>query len=111
MVREVVDNLVGNALKYGGEHGPVTVSRRDKGDVVRVEVRDEGPGIDASEQPRLFERWTRTESTRSSNAKGFGLGLSIVKRLVVAHGGDVGVESRLGEGATFWVTFPARLPA
>jgi signal transduction histidine kinase len=111
MVREVVDNLVGNALKYGGEHGPVTVTVRGAGDRVRIEVRDHGPGIEPAEQTRLFERWTRTESTKSSSAKGFGLGLSIVKRLVAAHGGEVGVQSRVGEGATFWVTFPAQLPA
>jgi signal transduction histidine kinase len=111
MVREVVDNLVSNAIKYGGEHGPVTITVTAEGKMVRVEVRDEGPGIDLAEQAQLFERWTRTESTKSGNAKGFGLGLSIVKRLVVAHGGDVGVESKSGAGATFWVTFPVELPA
>jgi signal transduction histidine kinase len=110
MVREVIDNLVGNAMKYGGDHGPVTVTVSPHAGRVRIEVRDEGPGIEPAEQAQLFERWTRTESTKSSNAKGFGLGLSIVKRLVVAHGGDVGVTSQPGKGATFWVTFPAELP-
>jgi two-component system OmpR family sensor kinase len=110
MVREVVDNLVGNALKYGGDRGPVTVTVRGDAGRVRLEVRDEGPGIEPAEQAQLFERWTRTESTKGSNAKGFGLGLSIVKRLVAAHGGDVGVESKPGAGATFWVSFPAGQP-
>jgi signal transduction histidine kinase len=110
MVREVVDNLVGNALKYGGVHAPVTVIVSPDADRVRIQVRDEGPGIEPAEQAALFDRWTRTESTRTSNAKGFGLGLSIVKRLVTAHGGAVGVESRPGAGATFWVTFPATPP-
>ena len=110
MVREVVDNLVGNALKYGGERGPVTISVAGDGKQVRIAVRDEGPGIDPAEQTQLFERWTRTESTKSGPEKGFGLGLSIVKRLVAAHGGDVGVESQPGAGATFWVTFPVELP-
>jgi signal transduction histidine kinase len=110
MVREVVDNLVGNAIKYGGEHGPVTVRVTAEEPMVRIEVRDEGPGIDPTEQAQLFERWTRTESTKGGTAKGFGLGLSIVKRLVVAHGGAVGVESKPGAGATFWVTFPTELP-
>ena len=110
MVREVVDNLVGNAIKYGGEHGTVTVTVSGDGTTVRIEVRDEGPGIDPAEQAQLFERWTRTESTRSGPAKGFGLGLSIVKRLVAAHGGDVGVDSKSGAGATFWVTFPTEIP-
>jgi signal transduction histidine kinase len=111
MVREIVDNLVGNAIKYGGEHGAVTVTVTGERKQARIEVRDEGPGIDVSEQARLFERWTRTESTRSGTAKGFGLGLSIVKRLVAAHGGDVGVQSKPGAGATFWVTLPVELPA
>jgi signal transduction histidine kinase len=111
MVREVVDNLVGNAIKYGGEHGSVTVTVVRDGSSARICVRDEGPGIEPADQARLFERWTRTESTRSGTAKGFGLGLSIVKRLVTAHGGAVGVESKPGAGATFWVTFPVELPA
>jgi signal transduction histidine kinase len=110
MVREVVDNLVGNALKYGGDDGQVTVGVRAADKHVRIEVRDEGPGIDPAEQAQLFERWTRTESTKTGTAKGFGLGLSIVKRLVAAHGGDVGVESKPGQGATFWVTFPVEPP-
>jgi signal transduction histidine kinase len=111
MVREVVDNLVSNAIKYGGEHGPVTITVTAEGKMARIEVGDEGPGIDPAEQAQLFERWTRTVSTKSGSAKGFGLGLSIVKRLVVAHGGDVGVESKPGDGANFWVTFPVELPA
>ena len=109
MVREVMDNLVGNALKHGG-NGTVTVSVRAEGDTVRLDVHDEGPGIAESDQALLFQRWTRTSLTRSTGTPGFGLGLSIVQRLVTAHGGAVGVSSRLGEGATFWVTFPAELP-
>jgi two-component system OmpR family sensor kinase len=109
MVREVVDNLVGNALKYGGDRS-VTVTVAAAKDQVRIDVHDDGPGIDLADQADLFERWTRTSSTRSGATKGFGLGLSIVKRLVTAHGGNVGVRSQLGSGATFWVTFPADLP-
>ncbi len=111
MVREIVDNLVGNAIKYGGDHGPVTVTITGDGRQARIEVRDVGPGIDPAEQAHLFERWTRTESTKSGTAKGFGLGLSIVKRLVAAHGGDVGLQSVPGDGAMFWVTLPTELPA
>lgn len=106
MVREVLDNLVGNALKHGGEQAPVMITVSSDDSRLRVEVRDEGPGIDAAEQGQLFERWTRTASTRGGGTQGFGLGLSIVKRLVAAHGGDVGVDSAAGAGATFWVTLP-----
>jgi signal transduction histidine kinase len=104
MVRQVIDNLVGNALKHAG--GAV-VTARSEGDQVRVDVRDDGPGIPEHEQGRLFEQWTRAPGTR---AQGFGLGLAIVKRLVVAHGGLLGVSSRPGEGSTFWVTFPRARP-
>ena len=106
MLREVLDNLVGNALKHSPEEQLVVVSVRAEGDFVRLDVRDEGPGIEEAEQAKLFERWSRTDSSRARQLPGFGLGLSIVKRLVTAHGGLLGVSSRPGEGSTFWVTFP-----
>lgn len=106
MVREVVDNLVGNALKHSPSDRQVVVSVREEGGQVRLDVRDEGVGIPEAEQASLFERWTRTDSSRSRQVPGLGLGLAIVKRLVTAHGGTLGVSSRPGEGATFWVTFP-----
>lgn len=109
-VREVIDNLVGNALKYGGAAGPVYVTVRPEGDQVRLDVRDAGPGIPEGEQAALFERWSRTDAARAALLPGLGLGLSIVKRLVLAHGGLLGVSSRPGEGATFWVTFPSVVP-
>jgi signal transduction histidine kinase len=110
MVREVLDNLVGNALKHTPEGREVVVSCRGDGAHVRFDVRDEGPGIAEAEQAALFERWSRTDSSRARQVPGFGLGLSIVKRLVTAHGGTLGVSSRAGEGATFWVTFPSEAP-
>ena len=110
MVREVLDNLVGNALKHAGYDGPITVTIRLEGGHVRFDVRDQGPGIAQSEQAALFDRWSRTGATRAALVPGLGLGLSIVKRLVLAHGGLLGVSSRVGEGATFWVTFPAAVP-
>ncbi|MCW2776677.1 MAG: phoR [Frankiales bacterium] len=107
MVREVLENLVGNALKHAGS---AAVTARAEGDQVRFDVRDEGPGIAEEEQAHLFDRWTRGDASRRGGVGGFGLGLSIVKRLVVAHGGTLGVSSRPGEGATFWVTFPRTAP-
>ncbi len=108
MVRQVLENLVGNALKHAGS---ATVTARPEGGHVRFDVRDDGPGIPESEQAQLFDRWTRGSAARRSGISGSGLGLSIVKRLVVAHGGLPGVSSRPGEGATFWVTFPTSRPA
>lgn len=110
MLREVVDNLLGNALKHAGDTAPVTVTVRSEGGHVRLDVRDEGPGIAEADQAALFERWSRTDAARVAMVPGLGLGLSIVKRLVLAHGGLLGVSSRPGEGATFWVTFPAMVP-
>jgi signal transduction histidine kinase len=106
MVREVLDNLVSNALKHSPTDQQVVLSVRWEGDHARFDVRDEGPGIAESDQAALFERWSRTDSSRARQVPGYGLGLSIVKRLVVAHDGTLGVSSRLDEGATFWVTFP-----
>lgn len=103
MVREVLDNLVGNALKHAGS---ASITVRTEDDHLRVDVRDAGPGIAEQEQAHLFDRWTRGSVARAGSVPGLGLGLSIVKRLVVAHGGLLGVSSRPGEGATFWVTFP-----
>lgn len=106
MVREILDNLVGNALKHSPPDRQVVLSCRAEGPQVRFDVRDDGPGIAEAEQAALFERWSRTDSSRARQVPGFGLGLSIVKRLVEAHGGTLGVSSRPGEGATFWVTLP-----
>jgi signal transduction histidine kinase len=110
MVREVIDNLVGNALKHSPPGAAVILSVRWEGNQARIDVRDAGPGIPESEQAALFERWSRTDSSRAKQLPGFGLGLSIVKRLVAAHGGTLGVSSRPGDGATFWVTFPTVIP-
>jgi signal transduction histidine kinase len=111
MLREVIDNLVGNALKHAAHAGPVTVAVRRADGCARLEVRDQGPGIAAADQAGLFQPWSRLEGSRQSGTAGFGLGLSIVQRLVQAHGGELGVESELGKGATFWVTFPTERPA
>lgn len=110
MVREVLDNLVSNAVKHA-PGSPVRVTVRPEGDHLRVDVRDEGPGIAEEEQTTLFERWSRGAESRRLRTPGLGLGLAIVRRLVTAHGGLLGVSSRPGEGATFWVTFPRERPA
>ncbi|MFN2523919.1 MAG: ATP-binding protein [Mycobacteriales bacterium] len=110
MIREIVDNLVGNALKHAPSDQPVVLGARREGETIRLEVRDAGPGIAPADQARLFERWTQLDKTGRTATSGFGLGLSIVKRLADAHGGHVGIDSDLGKGATFWVTLPIRPP-
>lgn len=103
----VLSNLIDNALKYCPEGSTVTVSAAGVNDRVRIDVSDDGPGIESRHLPRLFERFYRVDAGRSRETGGTGLGLSIVKHLVEAMKGEVGVESTAGEGATFWFTLPA----
>jgi two-component system phosphate regulon sensor histidine kinase PhoR len=98
----VLLNLVDNALKYGGSGNRVEISRSIRGEAVRVEVRDAGPGVDPKHQPRLFERFYRVDSGRSRDRGGTGLGLAIVRNLVEAMGGTVGVRSGGSRGSVFW---------
>jgi PAS domain S-box-containing protein len=104
-VSQVVTNLLANAVKYGGGK-PVEVEFGPRGGQAFLRVRDHGIGIDPSDQPQIFERFERAVSSR--NYGGLGLGLYIVKRIVEAHGGTIGVKSRPGEGATFEVDLPLR---
>jgi len=107
-VNQVVTNLVDNALKYTPEGGEITVGVRPLSGLGTIEVfvRDTGIGIPPEELPRLFERFYRVDKARSRELGGTGLGLSIVKHLVRAQGGDVRVESVVGQGSTFIFTLP-----
>lgn len=105
-IEQVLVNLVGNALTFTPEDGSVTVSARVEAAGVRVRVRDTGPGIPRAEQARVFERFYRAADGPPGQHGGAGLGLTIVKQLVEAHGGRVGLTSRIGHGATFWFWLP-----
>ena len=108
--RQVLLNLLSNAIKYNHDGGDVTVSYvRTDSDTVRVSVRDTGPGIDGVRQQRLFEPFERL-GAETSGVEGTGLGLALTKQLVHAMGGEVGVESRPGEGSTFWVDLAVTTP-
>ena len=107
-LRQVLGNLVDNAIKYGRADGTVTVTARPISSVmIEVAVRDDGPGIPAEALNRIFERFYRVDKARSREQGGTGLGLAIVKNVVQAHGGDVRVESAVGNGATFFFTLPS----
>jgi len=103
---QVLVNLILNASKFGAPNSAidVTISRRAGG--VRVAVADRGPGIAAEDAARLFEPFYRSPKTASTSKEGVGLGLSIVKSIVEAHGGRVGADSRKGGGASFWFVIP-----
>ncbi len=102
-VFQVLSNLVGNALKFTPKGGRVVLAARPAGDEVRFEVRDTGPGIPEEARERIFERYAQAAPGERGRV---GLGLFIVRGLVEAHGGHVGVESVVGRGSTFWFTLP-----
>jgi PAS domain S-box-containing protein len=101
---QVLANLLGNAVKFTPEGGHITAGVRAEGETLRFWVSDTGPGIPREHQPHLFERFWQA---RRDDRRGAGLGLSICKHLVEAHGGRIGVESEPGKGSTFWFSLPA----
>src|SRR5262249_30686230 len=106
-LKQVITNLLDNAVKFNREGGSVKVEAAAEGGSVAVLIRDTGQGIPEADLPRVFERFYRVEKARSRELGGTGLGLSIVKHIVEAHGGTIGVESRPGEGSVFRFTLPA----
>ncbi len=103
-VEEIWTNYIGNAIKYGGRPPRVQLGFTRQGKNIRFWVRDNGAGLTAEEQAKLFVPFERLRHIR---AEGYGLGLSIVRRIAERLGGEVGVESEKGQGACFWFTLPA----
>jgi two-component system phosphate regulon sensor histidine kinase PhoR len=100
-------NLLDNAVKYSPSGGQVRVRTSIEADALKIEVEDDGPGISAADQGRLFERFYRPDKARSRDMGGTGLGLSIVKHLLEGVGGRIGVVSEPGKGSCFWVHVPS----
>ena len=105
-VGQVLVNLIANSIHYGKEGGSTRIRFRDMADKVLVEVEDTGVGISKEDMPRIFERFSRVDKSRSREQGGTGLGLAIVKHIVEAHGERVTVRSELGTGTTF--AFPLK---
>jgi|GEM_PF-3122260 len=99
---QVLTNLVGNALRFAPPESSVVIGARAEGDDLVVTVADQGPGLKPDEAGRVFDRFFQGQE-KGQGHKGAGLGLAIVRSLVEAHGGSVGVDSAPGAGATFWV--------
>jgi two-component system sensor histidine kinase BaeS len=109
-LRQIVQNLIENAVRYTPAGGEVRVTVEAGNGIggIRLSVADTGVGIDARDLPHLFRHFYRTDQSRTRSSGGTGLGLAIVKSLVDAHGGQVAVDSAVGKGSTFTITFPRR---
>lgn len=97
----IVNNIVSNSVKYmNNDSGMITMTLKDEGDFVRVELADNGQGISKNDLPHIFDRFYRSDASRNSATGGSGIGLAIVKKIVEDHGGRIWAESREGEGTT-----------
>lgn len=108
LVGTVLRNIVDNALKYSAAGAdPVRIALEERDGQARMTVRDNGPGISPTDLPRIFDPFYRVDPSRSRGTGGYGLGLSLCKSIVAAHGGSIAVESTVGVGTTVTVHFPA----
>ena len=105
-LRQVFENIIGNAIKYSPDGAPVEVRIAETDRTVRIAVHDQGIGIPSDEMKFLFERFKRASNAKRSKIKGTGLGLYLAKTLIERHGGNIQVQSKLGEGSTFTVVLP-----
>jgi PAS domain S-box-containing protein len=109
-IDQVIVNLVNNAVKYAPNSLEIFLKIESLADMVKISVRDTGPGVSTEKIPFLFDRYYQAQPGGFNNS-GLGLGLYISAEIIRKHGGEIGVDSVLGEGSTFWFTLPAALPA
>jgi len=110
-IGQVLRNLLSNAITHTSKGGRITVDLKDDGDALHIGVADTGDGIPPEDLPYVFERFYRADPSRVRATGGAGLGLTIARRLVEAHGGTIGVESEVGKGSRFTFTLPKKAPA
>ena len=107
-IRQVLINFIDNAIKYGKQNGDIEGSvYRIDGKRILIEISDDGAGINEEHLPRIFERFYRTDLARTRKIGGSGLGLSICKHIIEAHGETIHVRSKVDVGSTFGFTLPA----
>jgi two-component system sensor histidine kinase VicK len=105
-IEQVINNFISNALKYSSADTTVQIACITKGEYAFVSVKDEGMGIRLQDQGKLFERFFRVKSQETKSIAGFGIGLYICKEIIERHHGEIGVESALQKGSTFWFSLP-----
>ncbi|MEI6562638.1 MAG: HAMP domain-containing sensor histidine kinase [Verrucomicrobiota bacterium] len=106
-IKQAVDNLVSNAIKFSPLGESISVTLECKGDKARIEVADRGPGLTEADQERLFRRFERLSARPTGGESSTGLGLANARQLVELHGGTMGVESNNQE-SRFWITLPTQ---
>ena len=106
LIEQVFINLLENAIKYTPAHSPIDLSAAADGAAIVIAVADRGPGLPPGDEQRIFEKFYRARAPASRNGSGVGLGLTICRGIVEAHGGRIWAENRSGGGAVFRFTLP-----
>ena len=109
-LRQVFTNLIGNALKFSPDGGEIELGAENRGEEILLTCRDTGIGIPEAERERIFEKFYQVDSSATRRFGGAGLGLSIVREIVLLHGGQIWVESAPGHGSTFFISLPKNPP-
>jgi two-component system phosphate regulon sensor histidine kinase PhoR len=105
-ISNVLNNLIDNAVKYSPTNPHIEIEVTEQGQGISIQVKDQGIGMPKEALSNIFDAFYRVPTGNVHNVKGFGLGLSYVKKIVEAHGGKVQVKSKLGEGSTFEIYLP-----
>jgi two-component system sensor histidine kinase VicK len=105
-INQVLDNLIGNAIKFSPDGGVITVGLSEQGNAICVSVNDQGIGMSSDKHQRIFERFYQIDGSSRRRFGGTGIGLAIVKRIIDAHHGKIWVESELNKGSSFFFTLP-----
>jgi len=103
---QVFRNIIGNAIKFTHERGTIKIEANVRGNVVEIEVHDNGIGIPSEEIERIFLKFQQVTPEKGGRTKGTGFGLATVRQIILAHGGKVWATSQLEQGSTFYITLP-----